>query len=120
MTITGPALRMTIFVNDADQFQHRPVYTEIVHRAHQAGLAGATVLRGSEGFGAGKTIHTMRILSLTEDLPMVIVIVDQPDRIRAFLPQIEPLIINGLIILDEVEVVRYVAAGAPPAPRQPN
>lgn len=108
MTLTGTALRMTVFIGENDQFHHRPLYTEIVHRAHKAGLAGATVLRGHEGYGASSRIHTSRILSLTEDLPAVILIVDKPEKIRAFLPQVEELVTEGLIILDEVEVVRYV------------
>jgi PII-like signaling protein len=108
MTLTGTALRMTVFIGENDQFHHRPLYTEIVHRAHKAGLAGATVLRGYEGYGASSRIHTSRILSLTEDLPTVILIVDKPEKIRAFLPQVEDLVTEGLIILDEVEVVRYV------------
>jgi len=108
MTLTGTALRMTIFVGETDQVHHRPLYTEIVHRAHAAGLAGATVLHGIEGFGASSRIHTTRILSLTEDLPVVVLIVDRPDKIRAFLPEVEDLVAEGLIILDEVEVVRYV------------
>jgi PII-like signaling protein len=108
MTLTGTALRMTIFVGETDQVHHRPLYTEIVHRAHATGLAGATVLHGIEGFGASSRIHTTRILSLTEDLPVVVLIVDRPDKIRAFLPEVEDLVTEGLIILDEVEVVRYV------------
>jgi PII-like signaling protein len=112
MTLTGTALRMTVFIGESDQHQHRPLYAEIVHRARKAGLAGATVLRGFEGYGAGSRIHTSRILSLTEDLPIVVLIVDAPHRIRAFLPQIEDLVTDGLIILDEVEVVRYVGAGS--------
>ena len=112
MTLTGTALRMTVFISEDDQFHHRPLYTEIVHRAHNAALAGATVLRGHEGFGASSHIHTTRILSLTEDLPAVILIVDRPDKIREFLPQVEELVTKGLIILDEVEVVRYVGSAA--------
>jgi uncharacterized protein len=111
MTLTGTALRMTVFVGETDQVHHRPLYTEIVHRAHAAGLAGATVLRGCEGYGASSRIHTTRILSLTEDLPVVVLIVDRPDKIRAFLPEMEDLVTEGLIILDEVEVVRYVGRG---------
>jgi PII-like signaling protein len=107
-TLDGTALRMTIFVGEADQVHHRPLYTEIVHRAHAAGLAGATVLRGCEGYGASSHIHTTRILSLTEDLPVVILIVDTPERVRAFLPEVEQLVHEGLVILDEVQVVRYV------------
>jgi uncharacterized protein len=108
LTLTGSALRMTIFLGESDQVHHRPLYTEIVHRAHARGLAGATVLRGCEGFGASSRIHTTRILSLTEDLPVVILIVDTPDKVRAFLPEAEEMVTEGLIILDEVEVVRYV------------
>ena len=108
MTLTGTALRLTVFIGENDQFHRRPLYTEIVHRAHKDGLAGATVLRGCEGYGASSRIHTSRILSLTEDLPTVILIVDAPDKIRAFLPQVEELVTEGLITLDEVEVVRYV------------
>lgn len=108
MTLTGPALRLTIVVSESDQVRHRPVYTEIVHRAHARGLAGATVVRGCEGFGASSRIHTTRILGLTEDLPVLVLIVDTPERVRAFLPEVEELVDGGLVILDEVEVVRYV------------
>ncbi len=112
MPLSGTALRMTVFISENDQFHHRPLYTEIVHRAHAAGLAGASVVRGCEGFGASSRIHTSRLLSLNESLPVLIVIVDRPDRIREFLPQVEELVTRGLITLDEVEVVRY--AGEPP------
>lgn len=107
MKITGPAVRLTIFLGEDDSWHHRPVHTEIVHRAHQAGLAGATVVRGIEGFGATSRIHTTRILSLAEDLPVLIIIVDAEERIRAFLPQLDELVTEGLVILDPVEVVRY-------------
>jgi PII-like signaling protein len=90
------------------QGQHHPLYTEIVHRAHRAGLAGATVLRGVEGFGASSRIHTSRLLSLSQDLPVVIVIVDSAEKVRAFLPQLDEIVGEGLVILDDVEVVRYV------------
>jgi PII-like signaling protein len=108
MKLHGPALRLTIFVGEDDQWHHRPLYTEIVHRAHQRGLAGASVLRGIEGYGASSRIHTQRILSLTEDLPVTIVIVDTEDSIRGFLPELDELVSEGLIIIDPVEVVRYV------------
>jgi PII-like signaling protein len=111
MKLQGAAVRLTIFVGEYDKWQHKPLYTEIVHRAHAAGLAGATVLRGVEGYGASNHIHTTRILSLSEDLPMVIVIVDGEDKIRAFLPQLDELIAEGLVIIEPVEVVRYVGRG---------
>jgi PII-like signaling protein len=111
MRLHGPALRLTIFIGETDQFHHRPLYNEIVQRAHRAGLAGATVLRGIEGYGASTHIHTTRILSLTEDLPLVVLIVDDADRIRAFLPQLDEIVAEGLVMIDEVEVIKYVGRG---------
>lgn len=108
MRLTGTAQRLTIIVGDSGVWHHRPLFSEIVHRAHDAGLAGATVLHGVEGFGATSRIHTTRILSLAEDLPVVIVIVDSHARIRAFLPQLDDLVSEGLVILDDCEVIRYV------------
>ncbi|HYN75356.1 MAG TPA: DUF190 domain-containing protein [Candidatus Limnocylindria bacterium] len=108
MKLEGPALRLTIFVSESDQWHHHPVYTEIVHRAHAAGLAGASVMRGIEGFGASSHIHTTRILSLSADLPVAIVIVDGAERIEAFVPQLDELITEGLVILDPVQVITYV------------
>jgi PII-like signaling protein len=105
--LEGPALRLTIFVGEDDQWHHKPLYTEIVHRAHQAGLAGASVLRGVEGYGASSRIHTARLLSLSEDLPVAVIIVDAEERIRAFLPQLDELVSEGLVIIDPVEVIRY-------------
>ncbi|MBO8202271.1 DUF190 domain-containing protein [Streptomyces smyrnaeus] len=105
--LTGRALRVTIFIGESDVWHHRPLYTEVVHRAHKAGLAGASVFRGIEGFGASSLIHTSRLLSLSEDLPVAIVIVDDETRIRAFLPQLDELVTEGLVILDDCEVIRY-------------
>jgi uncharacterized protein len=116
MKLQGPALRLTIFVGESDQWHHHPVYTEIVHRAHAAGMAGASVLRGIEGYGASSHVHTTRILSLSEDLPVAVIIVDAEERIHAFLPQLDDLITEGLVIIDPVDVIRYVgrpSGGAP-------
>lgn len=112
MRLTGSALRVTIFVGENDTWHHKPLFTEIVHRAHKAGLAGASVFRGVEGFGASSLVHTTRLLSLSEDLPVAVVIVDAEDRIRAFLPQLDELVTEGLVILDDCEVIRYSGRGA--------
>lgn len=112
MRLTGMASRLMIFIDDDDTWHHKPLFHEIVHRAHEAGLAGASVFRGVEGFGASSLIHTTRLLSLAEDLPLAIVIVDSPERIRAFLPQLDELVTEGLVTVDEVEVIRYVGREA--------
>jgi uncharacterized protein len=119
MRIEGPALRLIVFVGEDEVWHHRPLYTEIVHRAHAAGLAGASVIRGIEGYGASSRIHTSRVLSLSEDLPLAIIIVDAAEKIRGFLPQLDELVTEGLVILDEVEVIRYAgrAGGSRPAGR---
>ncbi|MFE3830514.1 DUF190 domain-containing protein [Streptomyces sp. NPDC059092] len=109
---TGTALRLTVFLGESDLWHHRPVYTEIVHRAHRAGLAGASVFHGVEGFGASSMIHTQRLLSLSEDLPVAVVIVDTEERIRAFLPQLDELVGGGLVTLDHCEVVRHAGPEA--------
>ncbi len=108
MRLQGQARRLTIFIGETDSWHHRPLYAEIVHRAHRAGLAGVSVFRGIEGFGASSRIHTARMLSLSDDLPLAIIVVDVAARIDAFLPQLDELITEGLVILDDVEVVRYV------------
>ncbi|MCL8011542.1 DUF190 domain-containing protein [Streptomyces sp. AS02] len=105
--LTGRALRLTVLVGENDTWHHKPLYSEIVRRAHAAGLAGASVFRGIEGFGASFLIHTSRLLSLSEDLPVAIVIVDTDERVRAFLPQLDELVAEGLVTLDDCEVIRY-------------
>ncbi len=102
-----PALRLTVLVGENDRWHHRPLFSEIVHRAHAAGLAGASVFHGVEGFGAGSRIHTARLLSLSEELPVAVVVVDAEERVRAFLPRLAELEVPGLITLDACETVRY-------------
>lgn len=109
MKLSGRAVRLSIFIGEGDLWHHKPLYAEIVHRAHKAGLAGATVVRGLEGFGASSRIHAPHPFRLSEDLPLLIVIVDTGDRVQAFLPELDDLDISGLVFRDEVEVVRYVA-----------
>ncbi|MFI5852399.1 DUF190 domain-containing protein [Streptomyces parvulus] len=111
---TGRALRATILVGESDVWHHKSLYTEIVHRAHQAGLAGASVFRGIEGFGTSSLIHTTRLLSLSDDLPVAIVIVDDEAHLRAFLPQLDELLADGFVILDDCEIIRYTGHGKEP------
>jgi hypothetical protein len=111
--VTAQAVRLSIYIGESDRHGHTPLHTEIVQRARAAGLAGATVLRGLEGFGASSVIHTSRLLTMSEDLPMVIVIVDTPDRIDGFLPLLDELIDEGLVVRETVDIIKYEA-------RQPN
>jgi PII-like signaling protein len=106
--LAGHHKRLTIIVGESDTVGGHPLATEIVHRAHAAGMAGATVFRGMEGFGASNHIHTTRILSLSNDLPVAIVIVDTSAAIERFVDEIEELVEEGLITIDDVEVVRYI------------
>ncbi|SMF45323.1 DUF190 domain-containing protein [Streptomyces sp. Amel2xC10] len=104
--LTGNALRLTVHLSENDTWHRRPLCTEIVHRAHAAGLAAASVLHGVEGFGASSRIHTSRLLSLSEGLPVLVVIVDTEERIRAFLPQLDELVADRLVTLDACHVLR--------------
>lgn len=105
--LSGKVSRITVFVGESDQVHHRPLYTEVVHRAHAAGLAGASVFRGAESYGASNHIHTTRLLSLSGDLPMMIVIVDTPEKVMSFLPELSRLVTQGLILVDEVDAVHH-------------
>ncbi|MFI0961493.1 DUF190 domain-containing protein [Streptomyces sp. NPDC021080] len=109
--LTGSALRLTVLIGENDTWHHKPLYAEIVHRAHAAGLAGASVFKGVEGFGASSLVHTSRLLSLSEDLPVAVIVVDTEERVRAFLPQLDELVTEGLVVLDPCEVIRYAGRG---------
>lgn len=105
--LQGRAQRVTVYVGESVRYQHHPLYTEIVHRAHARGMAGVTVLRGIEGYGASNHLHTTRLLSLSEDLPLVVILVDTHERIAAFLPELEAIVRDGLVVVEEVDVVAY-------------
>lgn len=107
MKIEGQAMLVRVYIGESDQWQGKPLYQAIVERLRERGLAGATVLRGIEGYGANAHIHTTRILRLSEDLPVLIETVDQEDRIRAILPALDEMVGDGLITLERVEVVAY-------------
>lgn len=108
---------LRIFIGEHDRHGHRPLYEVIVELARKRGLAGATVLRGHMGFGADSRMHTAKILRLSEDLPIVIEIVDTPDRIGEFLPEIDPMIEEGLVTLEKVRVIAYRHNGSAGARR---
>jgi uncharacterized protein len=107
MQVPKDAMLLRIFLGESDKAGRRPLYEEIVLKAREAQLAGATVLRGPMGFGHSSKLHTTKILRLSGDLPMVIEIVDAEDKIRAFLDQIEPIMGAGLVTLERVQVLRY-------------
>lgn len=109
MKLEGEGLLVRIFVGESDRWDGVPLYEAIVQRAREKGLAGATVLRGIEGFGAHNLIHTTRILRLSEDLPIVIEIVDRKEPIEAFLPELDAMIPEGLVTLEPVQVILYRA-----------
>ncbi|HKI04268.1 MAG TPA: DUF190 domain-containing protein [Thermoanaerobaculia bacterium] len=109
MKLEGEGLLVRIFVGEADRWEGGPLYEAIVQRAREKGLAGATVLRGIEGFGAHNFIHTTRILRLAEDLPVVIEIVDQKPKVEAFLPELDQMVTEGLVTLEPVQIILYRA-----------
>jgi PII-like signaling protein len=107
MQVPRDALLLRIFIGENDRHAGRPLYEAIVLKARALHLAGATVLRGPMGFGRSSRLHTAKILRLSEDLPLVIEIVDAEERIRAFLAELEPMVGNGLVTLEKVQVLRY-------------
>ncbi len=110
MTLPKEGFLLRIFIGEADRYQGQPLYEWIVRRAREQGLAGATVIRGIEGFGAHSRIHTARFLRLSEDLPIIIEIVDTAEKIEQFLEIIDPAIGEGLATLERVQV-RFYRAG---------
>ncbi len=109
MRIDGEGTLLRIFVGESDRWHGKPLYEAIVEVAREQGLAGATVLRGIEGYGAHSRIHTSRILRLSEDLPVVIEIVDRSERIEAVLPVLDEMVREGLVTLEKVRVIAYRA-----------
>ena len=107
MHLPSEAERLRVFIGESDKYEGRPLYEVIVEEARRRGMAGATVLRGTLGFGAHSRVHTAKILRLSEGLPMLIEIVDAPERIAEFLPVLESMIAEGLVTLERVRVITY-------------
>ncbi|MBV9753306.1 MAG: DUF190 domain-containing protein [Hyphomicrobiales bacterium] len=107
MQIPRDAVLLRIFLGEDDKYQGRPLYETIVLKARELHLAGATVLRGPMGFGHSSRLHTAKILRLSEDLPLVIEIVDEENKIDGFLPELEKMMGSGLVTLEKVQVLQY-------------
>ena len=107
MKIEGPGKQLRIFIGESDRWQHRSLAEAILEMLRAEGLAGATVLRGVAGFGAHSRIHTAHVLRLSEDLPIVIEVIDRPERIEAVLPKLDEMVQEGLVVVSDVDVVVY-------------
>jgi PII-like signaling protein len=107
MKLEGEAKLLRIFIGESDRYGGRPLYEAIVLEAKKRGLAGATVFKGFMGFGAHSFIHTTKVLQLSQDLPVMVEIVDSEEKIRDFLPVLDGMVREGLVTLEKVEVIRY-------------
>ena len=100
-------LQLRIFVHEETRHQHQPLYAALVDLARREGVAGATVFRGIEGYGQHRHLHTTRLVDVSDDLPIIVEIVDTTERIRQFLPSLDPLIPHGTVTLSPVSIVKY-------------
>ncbi|MDP9292570.1 MAG: DUF190 domain-containing protein [Verrucomicrobiota bacterium] len=107
MNLPVDSLLLRIFIGESDRWKSQPLYEAIVLKAREMHLAGATVLRGPMGFGVSSRLHTAKILRLSEDLPMLIEIVDSEENIRGFLPVLDTMIGGGLVTMERVQVIHY-------------
>lgn len=107
MKLPSEAFLLRIFIGESNKADGRPLYKVIVEEARKRGMAGATVMRGFMGFGANSRIHTSKVLRLSEDLPVVVEIVDTEGKIEAFLPELDKMIGEGLVTLEKVRVISY-------------
>jgi PII-like signaling protein len=115
MQIPRDAVLLRIFLGESDRHQGRPLYEALVLKAREMHMGGATVLRGPMGFGHSSRLHTSKILRLSEDLPLVVEIVESAEKVNAFLEAIDPMMVSGLITLEKVQVLLYG-----PSPSQPR
>ncbi|MFU8858380.1 MAG: DUF190 domain-containing protein [Deferrisomatales bacterium] len=107
MTLPEEGMLLRVFVGEADRWEGRPLYEAVVLKAREAGLAGATVLRGLMGYGAHSRLHTAKVLRLSEDLPIVVEVVDTEEKLTAFLPWLDEAVGEGMVTLERVRVLRY-------------
>lgn len=109
MTINDDGILLRVFIGESDRLDKQPLYQAIVHKTRELGLAGATVLRGTEGFGAHSTVHKAAMLEMSADLPIVIEIVDTSEKINTLLPHLDTMVKEGLITLENVRILAYRA-----------
>jgi uncharacterized protein len=109
MQIPNDAVLLRIFLGESDRWEHKPLYEALVLKAREMHLAGATVLRGSMGFGKSSRLHTAKILRLSLDLPLISEIVDSEEKIQSFLPELEKMMGGGLVTMEKVKVIHYRA-----------
>lgn len=110
--LDGEQTLVRIFIGESDTWQHRPLATALLERLRRESFAGATVLRGLGGFGAHSVVHTAQILRLSQDLPILIEVVDTPERIERLLPILDEMVAEGLVTLEKVRVLKYAARPA--------
>lgn len=111
--LDGQQVLMRIFIGEADRYGNKPLYQALVELFRREGVAGATVLRGTMGFGAKSHLHTANLLRLSQDLPVVIEVVDTQEQIDGLLPRLDEMVREGLITMEKVRVVRYAAGSRP-------
>jgi uncharacterized protein len=108
MNINGPAKLVRIYIGESDKWHGKPLYEAIVRLCREKEIAGATVIRGILGYGANSRVHTAKLLELSTDLPLIVEVVDQAERIIPLLPVFEEIVTNGLITVENVEVLKYI------------
>src|SRR6476620_7376767 len=112
MRTEGQAHLLRIFVNESDRWEGRAVYEAIVRSAREQGLAGATAVRAIEGYGAAGRIHSVKVLHLSEDVPIVVEIIDRPERVAAFLPTVDELVTEGVVTVEPIHTFTYRRDGS--------
>ena len=114
--LTGDQVLVRIFIGESDKWRHQPLSLALVERLRKEGFAGATVFRGVSGFGARSVLHTSHILRLSEDLPVVVEVVDTEEQVKRLVPILDEMIDEGLVTMEKAKVLKYAAGKRPPSP----
>ncbi|HEY2773951.1 MAG TPA: DUF190 domain-containing protein [Candidatus Binatia bacterium] len=114
--LTGEQVLVRIFIGESDRWHHQPLHVALIERLRKEGFAGATVFHGVAGFGARSVLHTTHILRLSEDLPIVIEIVDTPEHVERLTPILDEMVAEGLVTMEKVRVLKYAAGTRPLSP----